>query len=54
VIAVADPAGSAPAARHPKIGENIYFWHKIVIFHTKYPKYFRAFLRNWKKYYFLA
>jgi hypothetical protein len=30
------------------------FWRKIVIFHTKYPKNFRASLRNWKKYDFLA
>ena len=22
----------------PKIGKNMIFWHKIVIFHTKYPK----------------
>ena len=29
-------------------------WRKIVIFHTKYPKHFRASLRNWKKYDFLA
>ena len=25
-----------------KIGKNIFFWRKIVIFHTKYPKNFRA------------
>ena len=37
-----------------KIGKNMIFWRKIVIFHTKYPKNFRASLRNWKKYYFLA
>ena len=24
----------------PKIGKNMIFWHKIVIFHTKYPKQF--------------
>jgi hypothetical protein len=30
------------------------FWRKMVIFHTKYPKHFRASLRNWKKYDFLA
>jgi hypothetical protein len=36
----------------PKIGENMIFWHKIVIFHTKYPNNFRVSLRNWKKYYF--
>jgi hypothetical protein len=42
--------GRAP----PKIGKNKKFWRKIVIFHTKYPKNFRASLRNWKKYDFLA
>jgi hypothetical protein len=26
----------------PKIGKNKIFWRKIVIFHTKYPKIFRA------------
>jgi hypothetical protein len=29
-------------------------WRKIVIFHTKYPNNFRASLRKWKKYDFLA
>jgi hypothetical protein len=30
-------------AAHPKIGINmIFFWRKIVIFHTKYPNNFRA------------
>ena len=33
--------GGAP----PKIGKNI-FWRKIVIFHTKYPKNFRASLSS--------
>ena len=33
----------------PKIGKNIIFLRKIVIFYTKYPKNFRASLRNWKK-----
>ena len=42
--------GGAP----PKIGKNMIFWRKIVIFHTKYPKNVRASLRNWKKYDFLA
>jgi hypothetical protein len=28
------------------IGKNMICWHKIVIFHTKYPKYFRASLRS--------
>jgi hypothetical protein len=51
----ADPEGGAPSARPPpKIGKNMIFWRKIVIFHTKYPKNFRASLRNWKKYDFLA
>ena len=44
----ADPGGG------PKIGKNMIFWRKIVIFHTKYPKIFRASLRNWKQYDFLA
>ena len=30
--------GDAPL----KIGKNIIFWRKIVIFHTKYPNIFRA------------
>ena len=29
----------------PKIGKNMIFWRKIVIFHTKYPNNFRASLR---------
>jgi hypothetical protein len=44
------PGGGAP----PKIGKDKIFLHKIVIFHTKYPKYVRASLRNWKKYDFVA
>jgi hypothetical protein len=27
-------------------GKNKIFWRKIVIYHTKYPKYFRASLRS--------
>jgi hypothetical protein len=46
--------GGAPGAPPPKIGKNKIFWRKIVIFHTKYPKNFRASLRNWKKYDFLV
>jgi hypothetical protein len=47
--------GGAPSARAPpKIEKKKIFWRKIVIFHTKYPKYFRASLRNWKKYDFLS
>jgi hypothetical protein len=30
----------------PKIEKNMIFWRKIVIFHKKYPKYFRASLRS--------
>jgi hypothetical protein len=31
--------GGAPGMHPtpPKIGKNMIFWHKIVIFHTKYP-----------------
>ena len=46
--------GGAPGARPPKIGKNMIFCCKIVIFHTKYLKNFRASLGNWKKYDFLA
>ena len=34
--------GAHPARAPPKIGKNMIFWRKIVFFHTKYPKYFRA------------
>jgi hypothetical protein len=37
--------GGAPAAP-PKIGKNKIFCRKIVIFHTKYPKIFRASLHS--------
>ena len=30
----------------PKIGTNMIFWRKIVIFHTKYPKNVRASLHS--------
>ena len=30
----------------PKIGKNMIFWRKMVIFHTKYPKNVRASLRS--------
>jgi hypothetical protein len=47
--------GVAHPARAPsKIGKNMIFWRKIVIFHTKYPKNVHASLRNWKKYDFLG
>ena len=45
----ADPEGGAPGAPPlppPKIGKNMIFWRKIVIFHTKYPKNVRASLRS--------
>ena len=47
--------GGHPARAPPKIGKNVdFFWRKIAIFHTKYPKIVRASLRNWKEYDFLA
>ena len=52
-VAGADPGGGG-APPPPKIGKNMMFWHKIVIFHTKYLKNVRTSLRNWKKYDFLA
>jgi hypothetical protein len=30
----------------PKIGKNMIFWRKIVIFHTKYPQHFHTSLRS--------
>ena len=58
-ISGADPGGGAPGARPPpppplKLEKNMIFWREIVIFHTKYPTHFRASLRNWIKYDFLA
>ena len=42
----ADPGG-ARGALPPKIGKDmIFFLRKIVIFHTKYPKNFRASLHS--------
>ena len=38
--------GAHPASAPPKIGKNMIFWRKIVIFHTKYSKMFRASLRS--------
>jgi hypothetical protein len=35
-----------PPPPPPKIGKNMISWRKIVIFHTKYPKNFRASLRS--------
>ena len=42
----ADPGGVHPARAPPKIGKNMIFLCKIMIFHTKYPKTFRASLRS--------
>ena len=41
----ADPGG-APGALPPKIGKDMICLRKMVIFHTKYPKNFRASLRS--------
>jgi hypothetical protein len=46
--------GSHPARAPLKLEKFMFFWRKIVIFHTKYPKNFRASLGNWKTYDFLA
>jgi hypothetical protein len=37
--------GTHPPRAPPKIGKNMIFRHKIVIFHTKYPKKIRASFR---------
>ena len=52
----ADPGeGGAPGAPPPpKIGKNMIFWRKIVIFHTKYPNNFRAYLRSAQFFYVRA
>ena len=42
----AQGGGAYPASAPPKIGKNMIFWRKIVIFHTKYPKKFRASLHS--------
>jgi hypothetical protein len=44
----ADPGGGGPhpARAPPKIGKNMIFLRKIVIFHTKYPNKFCASLRS--------
>jgi hypothetical protein len=43
----ADPGwGGGAGSRPPKIEKKMIFWRKIVIFHTKYPKNFRASLRS--------
>ena len=38
--------GAHPARAPLKLEKNMVFWRKIVIFHTKYPKQFRASLRS--------
>ena len=38
--------GGHPARAPLKIGKNMIFWRKIVIFHTKYPQNVRASLRS--------
>ena len=38
--------GAHPVRAPPKIGKNMIFWRKIVIFHTKYPQNVRASLRS--------
>jgi hypothetical protein len=45
----ADSGGVHPERAPPKIGKNMIFWRKIVIFHTKYLKNFRASLGNYPK-----
>jgi hypothetical protein len=40
-----DPGGRTRRAP-PKIGKDMIFLRKMVIFHTKYPKHFRASLRS--------
>ena len=43
----ANPEGAHTVRRAPhKIGKNMIFWRKIVIFHAKYPKNVRASLRS--------
>jgi hypothetical protein len=46
-----DPGGGGGGGAHsarfpPKIGKDMIFLRKMVIFHTKYPKNFRASLRS--------
>ena len=42
-----DPGGGRTRrAPPPKIGKDMIFLRKMVIFHTKYPKNFRASLRS--------
>ena len=45
VVIRGDPGG-LPRRAPPKIGKNMIFWRKILIFHTKYTNNFRASLRS--------
>ena len=55
VLSIDTIVGADPGRPPPlKLGKNMIFWRKIVIFHTKYPKNVRGSLRNWKNYDFLA
>jgi hypothetical protein len=38
--------GGGPGSLPPKIGKDVIFLRKMLIFHTKYPKIFRASLRS--------
>ena len=42
----ADPGGGRTGALSPKIGKDMIFLRKMVIFHMKYPKNVRASLRS--------
>ena len=44
----ADPGGGGRTRRAPppKIGKDMIFLRKMVIFHAKYPQHFRASLRS--------
>ena len=43
----ADPGGGAPSAHPPplKLEKILFFWHKIVIFHTKYLNNLKSWIR---------
>ena len=45
-ILITGAASPPPPPPPPKIGKNMILWRKIVIFHTKYLKDFRASLRS--------
>ena len=38
--------GGTPSVHPPKIGKNMIFWCKIMLFHMKYPNKFRTSLRS--------